>query len=291
MRDILTTITIGNMKIKVPASDFSGTTNSDKALSLAHSHANFEFHILFRGSAVMDIEDQNFTMRPNDSILIFPDTFHRISYLEDNSTLLSFGFPVEKITKVTESDYHSTFMEFVNRENEYALIQQNPILTEYIKSLNARIHLDSAFSKESVQALLILLFTEMLLPIFSKKKTLNNESTKGSEYDSQVQMIENYFNDHYMENISLSNLSRTLCLSEKQTNRIIKRAFGAEFRECLSKIRLKSAKKLLRETNTDVKDIAAAVGYQSYNGFYLAFRSKFNKSPLEYRKLYAPKDI
>ncbi len=283
MKEILTTITIGNMKIKVPFSNFSGTCDPDKSLSLAHSHANFEFHILFRGSAVMDIEDQKFTMRPNDSILIFPDTFHRISYQEDNSTILSFSFPVEKIIKATESDYYSVFMEFVNRENEYALIQQNPLITEYIKKLNAHLNLDTIFSKESARALFVLLFSEMFLPVFSKSKILSSETSESSEYDSRVQMIENYFNDHYMENISLKKLSEAMCLSEKQTNRMIKKAFGAEFRDCLSKIRLKSAKKLLRETNEDVKDIAAAVGYQSYNGFYLAFKSKFNISPLDYR--------
>ena len=281
MKEILTTINIGNIKIKLPPTNFTESTK--KMYSLAHSHANFEFHIVFRGGIVMDVEDKKIHMRPNDSILLFPDTFHRISSQEENAAVFSFVFPVEKTNKQGEPDYYSILHEFISREGEYALVQQNPLISEYIKRIKAHIHLDTVFAKEALNALLVLLFTEMFLPAFSNSKISELTSTEATEYDSRIQMIENYFNDHYMEDISLSKLSAMLCLSEKQTNRMIYRAFGAEFRDCLSKIRLKTAKKLLRETHEDVKDIAEAVGYETYNGFYLAFRSKFGMSPGEYR--------
>lgn len=281
MKELLTIVNIGNIKLRIPPTNFTASTK--EMYSLAHSHANFEFHIVFRGGMVMDVEDKKINMRPNDSILLFPDSFHRISHQEENSAMLSFTFPIEKINKQGAVDYYSILHEFINREGEYAIVQQNPLIAEYIKRINANLYLDTVFAKESVKALLILLFTEMFLPVFSNSKITETASIEATEYDSRIQMIENYFNDHYMEDISLSKLSAMLCLSEKQTNRMIYRAFGAEFRDCLSKIRLKTAKKLLRETNDDIKDIAEAVGYQTYNGFYLAFRSKFGMSPAEYR--------
>lgn len=281
MEKILTTINIGNIKIKIPPSNFTASTQ--EMYSLAHSHAKFEFHIVFRGSITMDVEDKKITMRTNDSILLFPDAFHRISHQDENSAILSFSFPIERNDKQGETDYYTVFQEFINREGEYAIVQQNPLIAEYFKRINANIHLNAVFAKESVKALLILLFTEILLPVFTSSKVFNLTPTEATEYDSRTQMIENYFNDHYMENISLSQLSTILCLSEKQTNRMIYKAFGAEFRDCLNKIRLKSAQKLLRETDSNIKDIAEAVGYQSYNGFYLAFKKKYGISPLDYR--------
>ncbi len=282
MKDVLTVINIGNMKIKIPPSDFNSSTN--KMYSLAHSHANFEFHIVFRGNFVMDIEDKKINMRPNDSVLIFPNTFHRISSQDENSAMLCFTFPIEKNDKQDESDYYTIFREFVAREGEYAIVQQNPLIGEYVRRINAHLNLNSVFAKETVKAFLVLLFTELLLPAFGNSNISDTTAIETTEYDSRIQMIENYFNDHYMEDISLSKLSAMLCLSERQTNRMISHAFGTEFRECLSKIRLKTAKKLLCETNNSVKDIAEAVGYQTYNGFYLAFRSKFGISPLKYRE-------
>lgn len=282
MKELFTTVNIGNIKLKIPPSDFTASTK--EMYSLAHSHANFEFHIVFRGGVVMDVEDKKINMHPNDSILLFPDTFHRVSHQDENSAVLSFTFPIEKINKHGEPDYYSVLHEFISREGEYAIVQQNPLIAEYIKRINAHLHLDTVFANETINALLVLLFTELFLPAFSNSKISEAISAEATEYDSRIQMIENYFNDHYMENISLSKLSSMMCLSEKQTNRMIYRAFGAEFRDCLSKIRLKTAKKLLRETDDDIKDIAEAVGYQTYNGFYLAFRSKFGLSPAEYRE-------
>lgn len=69
-----------------------------------------------------------------------------------------------------------------------------------------------------------------------------------SEFDTIVYRVEDYFNEH------------------------------------LIKIRLKNAKKFLKETKMDVKSVAEAVGYKSYNGFYLAFKNEYNVTPLEYRE-------
>ena len=98
------------------------------------------------------------------------------------------------------------------------------------------------------------------------------------------ELIEEYFNEFYMKKINLKKLSKRLFLSEKQTERIIKKSFGVSFREKLSKIRIANAKKMLAETGLEIRDIAEACGYSSYNGFYLAFREKTKMTPNEYRR-------
>ncbi len=104
-----------------------------------------------------------------------------------------------------------------------------------------------------------------------------------SEFDTIVYRVEDYFNEHYMEDVSLKELLTVLHFSEKQLRRIIKKTVGG-FNEHLIKIRLKNAKKFLKKTKMDVKSVAEAVGYKSYNGFYLAFKNEYNVTPLEYRE-------
>ena len=90
-----------------------------------------------------------------------------------------------------------------------------------------------------------------------------------------------------MENISLKNLSEILYLSEKQTDRMIKKAFGEGFRQHLCRIRMLVAQRLLTDTDKSVEKIADEVGYRSYNGFYISFRQKHNMTPIEYRNQFS----
>ena len=140
------------------------------------------------------------------------------------------------------------------------------------------------FSQNMEEALLVLIFSELLCQIFGGNAPVKRDEQELAENDQRAYIIEDYFNHYYMEDISLKKLSALLCLGEKQTNRMIQKAFGENFRERLSKIRLKAAEKLLTESDLDVKNIAETVGYQSYNGFYLAFKSKTGLTPLEYRE-------
>ena len=282
MKESMITVNIGNMKIKIENNGFN--VRSSSMLTPAHSHANFEFHMVFKGSAVMDAEEQKIPLLQDDFVLVFPDTFHCISSLSEDAQIICFGFSVEKSGKASEPDYYSGLISGVTKSEECVLTCNNPAVSQYLKKINSHQHLITAFSADATKALFVLFLTEILLPFFEKNELSENETVENSSYYSQTVMIENYFNDHYMENITLSKLSSLLYMSEKQTNRIIRKTFGVDFRDYLGKIRMKTAKKLLRETDNDVKDIAEAVGYQSYNGFYLAFRSKFGMSPIEYRK-------
>ena len=282
MKETMITITIGNMKIKIENTGFAPKESS--MYTPAHSHANFEFHMVFKGSSVMDIEEQKISVNQNEFVLVFPETFHCTSSQSPDAQILCFGFSVEKLSKIQSSDFYEKLISHTSQKNEFILHGQNTLVADYLKKIHSHQSLKTAFSSDATKALFVLLFTELFLPVFEKNNSNDNEPQESSNSYLQTVMIENYFNDRYMENITLSKLSSLLYLSEKQTNRLIKKIFGMDFRECLSKIRMKSAKKLLRETKKDVKDIAEAVGYESYNGFYLAFKSKFNMTPLEYRK-------
>ena len=278
---ISVSIEIGNIRFSVlPTALIAHQPNN---VIQGHSHANFEFHVVLKGKTNMDIEDQTVALHLNDSVLIFPDTFHRYSHVGDNTSILSFRFNIKKIEQSSAKDYYSKLQEYISHGNEHTLQLQNPLIVEHLKNIHTCFNIASTFSEERIKALLILLFSEMLLPIFRESSFSHPVYNETSEYDSRINIIERYFNKHFSEDISLSKLSELLFLSQKQTDHIIRKTFGIGFRERLSKVRLKNAKNLLRSTEMEVQDIATAVGYQSYNGFYLAFKSKFGITPLEYR--------
>ena len=79
-------------------------------------------------------------------------------------------------------------------------------------------------------------------------------------------------------------LAELLGYSAVYTGGYIKKLTGRTFSELLVDKRCTVAAKMLSETDLSVGEIIAAVGYQNENFFRKAFRQKYGKNPLEYRK-------
>ncbi|WP_158082005.1 helix-turn-helix domain-containing protein [Paenibacillus ferrarius] len=88
-----------------------------------------------------------------------------------------------------------------------------------------------------------------------------------SEYDFSVQKIAEHFS------LSLSYLSRYY---KEQTGRTVM--------EYLKEVRIEQAKRLLRHTNSSVKEIVQQIGYYDVSSFIRTFKQQVGITPGEYRK-------
>ena len=267
---------IGNIGIKLSMQGFSAIT--DKAVSSTHSHAEFEYHFVLKGSAIIKFDNNLENVSLNSAILVFPGTFHKFLKSETESNVLSLSFSIKKIRYGT--DYYSEIQNKLSCLN-YLVLEEDVMITDLIKGIISTVYSKNTFAIEEMRARLTLLF----INIFSKltKGESTNKQLSSQEYDTRDYIIEEYFNEHYMENISLNELSLRLYLGKQQTERIIKKIYGVGFRQRLSKIRIKSAMELLSETNKSIIDISQLVGYESYNGFYTAFKKITGTTPEKWR--------
>ena len=85
-------------------------------------------------------------------------------------------------------------------------------------------------------------------------------------------IIEEYLKINYARDIKLSDLASELNLSEKHTERLIKKYTGNTFKQELASIRIKTAQMLLASTDMTMTEISEYVGYNSYSGFYKAYK-------------------
>lgn len=278
----------GNMKIRISLKGFWSYGNSKG--SPLHSHANFEFHIPLLGEATFETEEKQYVLKENDAVLVFPYAFHRFCEQEKEGAVLSFSFSVERLKKNTGYDYFSLLEAQTDGTKDILVIENALVMAEYLKKIMSNVYSKNVFAQEETKALFILLFTQLLshFSVMDSEGGMDDAGT--SEYDTRVYMIEDYFNEYYDRNISLKKLSELLFLSEKQTERIIRKNFGMGFKQYLCKTRIKIAQNLLRDTEKEVKQISEEVGYQSYNGFYLAFKKNVGCTPVEYREICIKRD-
>ncbi len=273
-------LTLENIKIQVSLQGFG--EGDYKQNSPIHSHASFEYHMVFQGSASLESERHTVELEKNDAVLVFPETFHRFSRQDEDSAILSFSFTLTRDEKRARKDYYALIADRLGNQEDFLVFSQNTQAADYLKHIMANVYSRNAFSTDETRAWFVLLFSQ-LLSFFIKLSTSSDALPENTEYDTRVYLIEEYFNEYYMNDISLRELAKRLHLSERQTDRMIQKYFGNGFRVHLRKIRLKSAQSLLRDSGEEIKRIAENVGYRSYNGFYEAFKSAFGVTPLEYR--------
>ncbi len=282
-------IEMGNITVKPVMQGFWRGENQPG--SPMHNHAAFEFHMLLRGNAILETEQETLQLKEKDSVLIPPELFHSFKNQEKGSAILSFTFYIEKNRRKNGVDYESLVEEKIRAVEHPIIFSQNIQIEDSLTKIVANIYIKSLVTEERTKAQFILLFAEIFLLIDDQTSSVYDYENDAVENDTRIFMIEEYFNEYYMENISLKNLAERLYLSEKQTDKMIKKAFGEGFREHLCRIRLHVAKKLLKDTEMEIREIAEMVGYQSYNGFYMAFKEKMGMTPQRYRECHKAESI
>lgn len=94
----------------------------------------------------------------------------------------------------------------------------------------------------------------------------------------------NYLNEHYNENISLSNVASSLGYTHQYLNKLFHKTYGMSMLQYVQKLRLEKAIHLLSSNEMiTIKDIAGYVGMET-NYFIRTFRKATGLTPDQYRK-------
>ena len=93
-----------------------------------------------------------------------------------------------------------------------------------------------------------------------------------------------YIEKNYMENISVTDISREVYLSPNYTSILFKKEVGESFTNYLIEYRINKAVQLLKETNLKIYEIGNCVGYTNTSHFCSAFKKYYGVSPNEFRE-------
>ncbi len=118
-------------------------------------------------------------------------------------------------------------------------------------------------------------------------KSISAERNPGALTDRRLNRVLEFMEHHYMQELSLEQLSREAGISRFHFILLFKKSFGATPHQYLVRLRMRAAAALLESTDLGVMEIAARCGYANFANFSAAFRKYFACTPSEYRsKLY-----
>jgi AraC family transcriptional regulator len=101
----------------------------------------------------------------------------------------------------------------------------------------------------------------------------------------QMRRLEAYIGDNLSSDLTLSELATLLGVSVRHLSRMVKQAKGVSVHRWIAERRLAETRRLLRETDLPIQEIARRAAFGSASAFTTAFRAVSGFAPGEYRRL------
>ncbi|WP_312184963.1 response regulator [Lactococcus raffinolactis] len=243
---------------------FKGQINTSQAIS-----DGADFGCDMRGKKYQVILASNFVNQTFNDYAAFKDKLHGL--FSENSALI-FSSISSRYIKILL--FNLTETELIEMGNTVtttlisALEATNPITVGIGKVVNRISEIPASY--ESAQNCLL-----------SNRQIANSSLGK---YDEVIQPVLEYIDQNYANfDMSLQDVVKLTNTSSSRFSTIFRLAMGKTFIDYLTMIRIEQSKKLLRDTNASISEIATRVGYYDSNYFSAVFKRKEMISPRIYR--------
>ncbi|MHA7966514.1 response regulator transcription factor [Paenibacillus sp. CAU 1782] len=98
-----------------------------------------------------------------------------------------------------------------------------------------------------------------------------------------ISKVKQYMDDHFHENINLKSISAQFYMNAAYLGQLFKKTYDVYFNDYLLQLRIEEAKRLLRQSDLRVYEIASRVGFNKPDYFVTQFEKLENMPPTEYR--------
>ena len=254
-----------------------------------HWHRDFELSRVKSGSVIYKSLTKEMVLEPGDVVFINSKTIHSVIPIEPREDIhhISQFFNNSFISGGEGSIIDTKYIiPFQKREDIDIIVL--PKDDEHSKVVNQLMDDNSELLKKSPK------YYE-----FQLKKNVFDiwqiicDSMEGNIGETSIPAISNnrlqkaitYLQNNYNKKITLEELSNVVHVSQRECNRMFNKYLKISPIGYLKTIRLQKAAAMLNDVNKSIGEVALEAGYPSNSYFAEVFKSHYNMSPKEYRKL------
>lgn len=257
--------------------------NKDFINANYHCHDFIEFSYVVSGSVTYKIEDKLYKINEKTLLPFNPGVYHKESLSKgEQATELHIGFRNIQVEGLP--------FDFILKENADVPLEFKQYKEDFHKCCLEIIEEQEAceIGKELILKSLVM----KLIALFLKETNYVKNKKKIDRYDfpfydksNVVKIILDYFDNNYMENISLDDLAKNMYMSSVYVSKVFKEKTGESPINYLINLRLEKAKDLLISTESPIKAIAQSVGYKDAYYFSKLFKKYYEHSPCKFRSI------
>jgi len=254
--------------------------------TLSHSHPENQLIYYIKGSGKEIIEKKEYEVFPGTIFLIPGNKKH--SFIPSKGTsaeIFTLRFEIVKNVIVNlKKDKMSSLkiLKFLYSKTPNIWKTSNERKNQ-IDTLINKIN-DTLREKEfgyliALNGYILLLLKEFLISMIEKKRNMELSMRDRFFID-----ITNYLKENFDKKITSKELASVFRISQNYLQKIVKSYTGYSFTRYFNEIKIDYAKKMLKETTLEIKEIAGKVGIFDINYFSRLFKKIEGLPPSKYRK-------
>ena len=244
---------------------------------LAHQHTEVELIWVRKGSSVLTVNNQTFSLKEGDLLLCQSGSIH---YSEKQAkNVLEFILFNPSLIQSKRVPLSLSTQHF--KAKKLAKYGMDKSIEKIFTDISNELTLHEPFYQNVVQNTLktFLYRLQRYFPVTSTDDTATSQ--KSSPFISEAL---NYMEANISEELSLEQIAKVLNIDSGYFSRIFKKYTGLNFVQYRNSLRLDNAIKLLQETDKSISDIAFDCGFQNIRTFNRVFIQYTSKSPMEFRR-------
>lgn len=247
-----------------------------------HMHSFWELFYLQEGQLAINSDTQRFYLNKNQVLIIPPNEYHSTEPSSD-VIKISIFFTIEKTKSSSDEQLFSKLMGTFGNCG-FIIIDHCRYISMLLSMILENHSLDKFGKSWRMKANVTELMFHLYDVMHNKNLEYFNTPMPQNTYWVYKYAIDRLLDLHYMNDISLDQLSEKLYISPQNITRIISTAYGKTFNELKLELKMRNAKKLLKETDFTTSEIGCKIGYTTSRGFLSAFQKYEGCTPSEYRQ-------
>ncbi len=250
-----------------------------------HWHEELEIVHAHDGDIHIKIPQKDFHLKKGDYLIINSNVPHYV-LTDEYCNLQSFVFHERLITGGNDTVFSKKYIA--------PLLSEDTFSAYYVKNKKIAVQFASCFGtafhyikndlpgyefvvRENLSKILFLLFQEL-------EENIKTSFTEKSIDQQRILEMLSYIHAHFSEDITLSDISKTVGIGERECLRCFKKCIQISPVQYLLKYRImQGAEMLIQKPSSSIAEIALACGFDSPSNFSKMFKRFYQCTPREYR--------
>ena len=252
-----------------------------------HWHSYFEITCVLEGQGNYFVNGQEYTMTEGDIIIFNNVEPHGWNLLGDDMKLLvmifSPEFVAEKIS-MFDTEYLKPFAErgsnFKNR------IGKEDAVNSEIRTGIQEIYQEWQQRRVGYPLMIkanVLKILTMLIRAYQDETKSDAMLKEKKNAMKRLEQAFAYIDAHYCEKLTLEEVAASVYMSQNYFSTYFRKVTSIGFSDYVTRLRLKHARELLRDSDRNVTEIAMECGFNNISNFYRLYKKYMGTSPKDSR--------
>ena len=252
------------------------------------------WELLFVDSGVVDVtaDSKKYQLGNGDIIFHKPNEFHAVqsgSKSAPNLVVVSFdctapcmSFFENKIFRANEIETQYLSQIISEAKKTFCTPLNHPYISTLHRYTNPPFGGEQII-KSSLELLLLSILRRCVhsTEVYRFPPTASITHTRRNN-EKLVEQVIHYLSNHIYDNLTVADICRDNSISRSQLQQLFHQSKGCGVIEYFSRLKIETAKQLIREEQYTFSQIASILNYSSYQYFSLQFKKYTRMSPTEY---------